>query len=357
MPPIDGNKVLLVKTGWCERYEGLGLPSLSDPSRADDPVGRYEHLLAGESGHEAFNFRRAPDGRFYGYFRAHDGNVNISRIDRSANGGEVKGVTIIWISRPWNSNGLRVVGWYRNATVLAETVFDGGPWNHPLYADEDNPEGKGAYVCHAPADDVVRLPPEVRADWVLPNSVRSQLRRTQVLQPHTPTGEPASWVSLIDDLLERIESFSSWPPTPREGENDKETTDAFHGQGMMSDPEKRRFVERIAMEHAKRHFRSKGFTVVDVSRNRSFDLECRHGGQKLHVEVKGTGGDGSAIILTEREFHHEPPAGWERALYVLPQITQLEDGEVRVGRPRMIKPFNPERFENRPTHHIISLGE
>ena len=68
----------------------------------------------------------------------------------------------------------------------------------------------------------------------------------------------------------------------------------------------------------------------DVSANRPYDLSCtKPTGAELHVEVKGTTGDGSSVLLTHGEVRHakEYP---NVALYILCGVTLQEDGSGNV---------------------------
>lgn len=53
------------------------------------------------------------------------------------------------------------------------------------------------------------------------------------------------------------------------------------------------------------YYEACGWQVEDVSSSQSFDLRCtRSTSEELRIEVKGTAGDGSAIILTANEVDH-----------------------------------------------------
>lgn len=57
------------------------------------------------------------------------------------------------------------------------------------------------------------------------------------------------------------------------------------------------------MRAATDHFRKRGWQVQSVERERrGYDLECVRGKARLHVEVKGVGGESSTFVLTAREM-------------------------------------------------------
>lgn len=75
-------------------------------------------------------------------------------------------------------------------------------------------------------------------------------------------------------------------------------------QGYRQSADERKAIELRAMRVAIGHFESLGYEVVDVSAERSYDLECRKATDLLHVEVKGTTGAGCPVLITAREVEH-----------------------------------------------------
>ncbi len=76
------------------------------------------------------------------------------------------------------------------------------------------------------------------------------------------------------------------------------------GQGRRQSSEERRAIELHAVEIATQHLTDEGWTVKDVSSHSSYDLLCVNGDKELHTEVKGTTGDGSAVLLTPAEVRY-----------------------------------------------------
>ena len=77
------------------------------------------------------------------------------------------------------------------------------------------------------------------------------------------------------------------------------------GQGLGLTPEQRTCIERYAMRRATVHYERNGWTVEDVSSSRPYDLRCTSPDRdELHVEVKGTTDDGTAVLLTAGEVKH-----------------------------------------------------
>ena len=102
------------------------------------------------------------------------------------------------------------------------------------------------------------------------------------------------------------------------------------GQGFSSSSKTRKAIELAAMDKAKKHYRFIGWHVKDVSSNHPYDLRCiKPTESELHVEVKGTTGDGSSVLLTPGEVKHNeqfPKAD----LFILHSLNVQEDGSGNV---------------------------
>lgn len=82
---------------------------------------------------------------------------------------------------------------------------------------------------------------------------------------------------------------------------ERAASNALRGAGFGTAEENKR-VERAAVAHARRQLSASGWSVTDVSReNRGYDLLCRRGRRRLHVEVKGARGSDYQFILTDHE--------------------------------------------------------
>ncbi len=76
------------------------------------------------------------------------------------------------------------------------------------------------------------------------------------------------------------------------------------GQGFAKDAKRRQATEDRAMKVAIEQYQNEGWAVEDVSSGSPFDLFCKNDGTELHVEVKGTTGDGKSVFLTRNEVDH-----------------------------------------------------
>src|SRR5207253_2449923 len=85
--------------------------------------------------------------------------------------------------------------------------------------------------------------------------------------------------------------------------------DSFHAQeraaGFQSDSTIREVVEKYAMKKAEEELSNLGFRSFDnTSDKKCYDYTCKRNGTLYYVEVKGTQGAGTSVILTKNEVEH-----------------------------------------------------
>ena len=113
-----------------------------------------------------------------------------------------------------------------------------------------------------------------------------------------------------DQFAAAIELAGGWPDKDDATTEAEAIIDDLSGrrlgnrQGYTSCPTCRRAVETRAMGMATAFYEGDGYSVTDVSRYKSYDLECTKSGTEIHVEVKGTTGNGERILLTRNEVIH-----------------------------------------------------
>jgi hypothetical protein len=96
------------------------------------------------------------------------------------------------------------------------------------------------------------------------------------------------------------------------------------GQGFQLDQEIKDAVEAFAMNTATKFYREAGWQVEDVHGSESYDLICSKDETSTHVEVKGTTGDGTEVILTYNEVKHA--MGYSPvALFIVSKIVVRRD--------------------------------
>lgn len=114
------------------------------------------------------------------------------------------------------------------------------------------------------------------------------------------------------------------------------------GQGFASDQAAKVTVEAHAMNAALAHYQALG-DVVDTSRTESYDYVIDIGGETWHVEVKGTTGDPTQVLLTPNEVTHAEQYP-HTALFILSNITVVRgpDGTLTAsgGRATVFHPWS-----------------
>lgn len=128
---------------------------------------------------------------------------------------------------------------------------------------------------------------------------------------------PRAALDLLPELAEVVADIEGAPPRPAPGHPEIEQAErdlaAASGkprprkrasvQGFAVNQQVKVAVEAHAMNAARAHSARLG-SVVDQSRTESFDYLVTIDGTDWHVEVKGTTGDGSEILLTPNEVSH-----------------------------------------------------
>jgi hypothetical protein len=200
--------------------------------------------------------------------------------------------------------------------------------------------------------------PEIRSDatnpfWVdqLPDSPQERVLVRYVMAPNLPLwldgpadevlrelsvsrGQgtifnvtPEKWDAIID-------AVGGWREDAPEVEYARDLIEQMAGkqhggQGFKNSAEARRAIERHAMERAIAYYRTQGWQVEDVSATNSYDLRCTQAdGRELRVEVKGTTGDGSQVLLTSGEVRHARAHMPDVALFILAGIKLGDDPEI-----------------------------
>ncbi len=123
----------------------------------------------------------------------------------------------------------------------------------------------------------------------------------------------------------------------------RELSEAEGGAGF-GDWEENRRVEEKALKVVERHYKSKGWHVVDVSKQkRGYGLVCRRGGAEEHVEVKGVSGGRVQFLITRNEWDT-----WKREVTDVFNQARIYPLRGRKGR---------ERLEVKPAVYMARLRE
>jgi hypothetical protein len=259
-------------------------------------------------------------------------NPNRYRIEDA-----VQDLTVDW----WKTNGRplrvgdRVIIWKsqghgkhkgpRGVVALGEVISPlmardkvGEPyWVDPSFGLDSDWRVKIRYV-HAP-----NLPLWYD-DWAHPILAQLSVSRGQGTVFNVTTEQ---WHAVID-------AAGGWPEESPEIEDARDAVAiragrTRSGQGFRVNAEQRQAIEQYAMAIAKAHYRAQGWTEVeDVSLRNPFDLRCsRPDGSELRVEVKGTTGTGTKILLTPNEVRHALKEYPNVALFIVANIVLSQENE------------------------------
>ena len=262
---ILGPPILYANIGWMIDYGGA-FPD-------DRTIGAFGWLKDHDHGAESFNFA-ASSGKLFGYISGFKG-VGVGNLGASRDAEFVEGVTVIWMATDPNSKRKLIVGWYRDATVFRV----------PQSNATTNARGIPGYVVSADARQATLLRPEFRT---------FELLSSRVIRGGY--GQSPVWYD-------------------RRGRYRKDVLAHLDGEELKArrlgkrsprnnDPEARKIVEQIAVDHAWIYFEAAGYTMKSVERDATgWDLEARAAGKPmLKIEVKGLTGAMGAVELTPNEF-------------------------------------------------------
>jgi hypothetical protein len=98
--------MLFCRVGWMPRYQG-------EKDIQGGGVFVDEHGF----GYEMYNFLPDDQGNFYGYVKG-GAEMNIERLGAKQGDKSVSQVLVIWVATHPKEGGMRMVGWYNNATVF-----------------------------------------------------------------------------------------------------------------------------------------------------------------------------------------------------------------------------------------------
>lgn len=290
------DRIAFVKTGWATTYEG------------DEVVGRHAHIGEYNEAHERFNFRRASDGRFYGYIPP------MGRHESAPRPRETSGWLLIFVAARNGSGPLTVVGWYEDA------VFERAYLDRPEYEVGDfemDIHGNPYSYCFSAANATL-VPLQLRQTVVSGD----HFKRSPIIYVRG-NGRNDAWRLEFAALAESIIELA---PVIAET---KAPTFKF------PDAEHRKRVEKAAIEKAQRTFNSR-YRVTDRQKdNCGYDLLLvdRKTEEELHLEVKGTSSEVMHFYMTRNEQKYLSNPKWR--LYMVteallrPKGTLMDLAEVK----------------------------
>ncbi len=262
--------ILFVNIGWMKYYRG---PSDSDPLNPGN-FGYFKKKAGSDRplvGHEQWNFLEQ-SGAMYGYVPREPG-INLARLGADASAQSVDGVLVVFMARDPVEKTLKVVGWYRNATVS----------RLPRFVRRYGATQVGAMIT-ARAKDCRRL---LVAD-------RGLSIPTAQKAPGGVGQSPVWYAERHPEIVRRV-----WALVGSRAKADTRHRASSGGSPRNPDPEKRLAVERKAMQMAMDYFDD----TEDVSsRKLGWDIEATSNEGRIFIEVKGISGKAPVFELTPREY-------------------------------------------------------
>lgn len=270
------DRIAFVKTGWAEDYQG------------EEVVGRHAHIGAFREAHERFNFKKAPDGRFYGYIHPIGQNESCPRPLETDN-------WLLIVVSARNGNGpLTVVGFYENASFEADYV------ERPEYGVGDfelDVHGNPYAYCFS-ADKATLISLEDR-DITIPGD---HIKRTPIVYVRG-NRQNEKWRKDLAALAERIVKAAVKKPAK------KKVGLAFPDQAHKD------AVEEASIKAARAFFKKHLPEHRETDRqsdNCGYDflLSASKPKDELHIEVKGTSSADMQFYLTRNEFGYLKNPRW-----------------------------------------------
>ncbi|WP_375757358.1 protein NO VEIN domain-containing protein [Corallococcus exercitus] len=263
----------------------------------DTPTGGGAWVKEHGEGGEVFNFKRARN-EYFGYVQPTGAGINLGKLGATADDEELDGVTVAWVATHPTEGGMRIVGWYRNATVFRE-------FQAPVATKgREFSDGKAPWFL-VRAKDAVLLERDERV-FEVPRG-KGGMGRSNVWYPGAGAAAP---------ILKYIGAGGRIPSSAKPKSAPK-----------LQDVERRLRIEQTAMKAAAKWFADRGYDVDDVSMERvGWDLEARLRRAHLKIEVKGTSLDVEDFIIevTPNEYG-KMTSDEHRATYRLCVVTSCED--------------------------------
>lgn len=285
-------KLLWVKFGWSEYYRG-------------GPVdGNFPFIKGGEQGHEAWNFRRQDDGRYYCYTppQGRDGATPWND--------DPTGWTVACLAKDPKRKGVHLVGWYEDAVLEGEYAVRPDGFDPGASMPDDE------FYYSIRASRAFLIPPDERTEPFSHTSIR-QGKYSFLAGPGVHvTDNKVEVRTLIEDRIRRFADVAIRNPDAASApDRDNDPVDPLRGFGT---PEHRKKVEEEAVAAVKRELKKLGYSCTSREKdNVGYDLEAVHtNGDALHVEVKGTSGSEPRFFLTRNEHDYREAPEWRLAMVV-----------------------------------------
>jgi hypothetical protein len=262
------NKVVFINIGWMKKYRG---PSPDDTLLAKN-FGYFKQDPTNKAvGHEQWNFL-GKSGQVYGYVPRSAG-INISKLGAARNQDTITGVLVVFVARDPAAKELKVVGWYKNATVARKAVFQ---------------RSFGQTKIEAP------IAAQESDAYVLPVAKRALSIPTSKRELGGVGQSPIWYAEQHPELVQQVQTLVE--ENSKRDRGSKKATRPPHN----TDPKTRLAVEKVAMDWALRYFDD----AKDVSREcKGWDVEAITDSEEIYIEVKGISGASVSFELTPNEYN------------------------------------------------------
>lgn len=292
-------------------------------------------------GHELFNFANF-GGRLYGFVRAKSGHVDLARIDPSAGSAKtLDDVLVIFVARQ------HIVGWYRQATVHADTAPLPGSAAKEMRSRLQQAKVRNfellGYRFEADAGGATLLPTGERK-LKMPGNVKGGFGQSNVRYQFRRDGTRynSPWMQKAIQYVMKYDK-ANLLHTPEAEANAAEaaTVAQERAAGFQSNPRIRRLIEDYAMKAAQKELEKRGYSEFqDTSATKPYDLVCRRDGEAFFVEVKGTQTAGSAILLTKNEVKHVTTNANKCILVIVHSVVLSKKAVAKKGTPEVIEKWD-----------------
>ena len=262
-------KMIFCNTGWMEYYQG-------------GPIyGGGSFVKENGYGWEIYNFKEI-DGRMYGYAQAMGAN-NLKRLDCEVNRDDeyVKDVLVVFTATH-KVGGTYIVGWYKNAVFYRD--YQECWLEERKYEDEYI-----GFITETESRNAVLLPEDMRFTFLqIPRGVKGGMGESSIWYADSPLMK-----SFRNEVIECITHYEKSVKNIREKKALLRTYDI----------EKRKEVEKKAIDLVAREYRKRGFQVTSVEdKNYGWDLEAKFKSVCYKLEVKGLYGDKISVELSRNEY-------------------------------------------------------
>jgi hypothetical protein len=258
------NNIIFLKIGWMEHYKGI--------SDNDKISSGAEYIKKNKYGHEMFNFMEYND-HVYGYVQVNgkNGKINIQRLGASKSDEKIDNVTVVWTA-PRKNGGVYIIGWYQNATIYRKIQVN----NNLLYRKYKNKII--GFNVYAKSSDVKLL---------------STYERTLNMPNYKMNRSFLWYADDNEDFVMKVKAFIKNIGNQSSRKKIK----------YKIDIEKKRKVEKTAIDIVSKHFKNLKYEIIDVQdQNVGWDLYAKSDKIKLKLEVKGLSRNELQFILTPNEY-------------------------------------------------------